>query len=55
MGMDTGSREESGGLPLLPEAHIFRVVDLALHVLVQSAVDGEGIGRRIVAVEVVPQ
>lgn len=43
---------ELGVVAALNFHHILFVVDLVLHALVQGAVDGNGIGRRIVAIEV---
>ena len=45
---------ELGVIAALNFHHVLCVVDLVLHTLVQGAVDGNGIGRRIVAIEVAP-
>ena len=43
---------ELGVIAALNFHHVLCVVDLVLHTLVQRAIDGEGVGGRIVAVEV---
>ena len=46
---------ELGMVAALDLHHVLGVVDLVLHALVQGAVDGEGVLRRVVAVEIGPQ
>ena len=46
---------ELGVVAALDLHHVLGVVDLVLHALVQGAVDGEGVGGRVVAVEIGPQ